>query len=165
MRCRDGWSCSFQNTKKECSPLLPTLKLPMALPHTKSAMALTLHEGFFSAGVFSDIYFTDLYDAFIESNKKEDPAERMWSIRSVVSVVVYMQVSVCSNHGKSILYGDNKGKDLSSCFYSDPKSFTSDFLGGSRIVMQRHCGLWMQDNPCHILLHFRIGQLPCAIFM
>ena len=43
------------------------------------------HEWFFN--VFSDFYGTDLYDAFIESNKKEDPAERMWSIRSVVSVL------------------------------------------------------------------------------
>ena len=31
----------------------------------------------------------DLYDAFIESNKKEDASERMWSIRSVVSNHVY----------------------------------------------------------------------------
>lgn len=46
--------------------------------------------------LFSDFYFTDLYDAFIESNKKEDAAERMWSIRSVVSVFMCMQV--CSNH-------------------------------------------------------------------
>lgn len=67
--------------------------------------------------VFAHFYFTDLYDAFIESNKKEDAAERMWSIRSVVSVFVCMQV--CSYRWKSVLYRDNKGNDLSSCFYSD----------------------------------------------
>lgn len=41
-------------------------------------------------GLFFFFFHTDLYDGFIEANKKEDATERMWAIRSMVSIV-YMQ--------------------------------------------------------------------------
>lgn len=66
------------------------LKLFMVLFYIKFVMVLMFYEGFFLVGVFFDIYFIDLYDVFIELNKKEDLVERMWLIRFVVSVVVYM---------------------------------------------------------------------------
>lgn len=46
--------------------------------------------------VIVNIFFilpcTDLYDGFIEANKKEDPVERMWAIRSMVSFVYSMMM-------------------------------------------------------------------------
>ena len=98
MRFGDGWSCSFSKIqRKGAAPPLPPLRAaqreicPWHCPilHVYLRLALTLLEWLLFS-VFSDIYVTDLYDAFIESNKKEDPAERMWSIRSVVSVFVCM---------------------------------------------------------------------------
>ena len=83
--------------------------------------------------MFSVFYLTDLYDAFIESNKKEDVAERMWSIRSVVSVFVWMQVSVCSNRGRIFLLAFNLGR------YFHPKSYSSDFQESLRIVVPGYC--------------------------
>ena len=80
LRSKDGWLFFFSKIQGKweqchCAPAAP-------LNHP---LTWKLDEW-----LFCDFYFSDLYDAFIESNKKEDAAERMWSIRSVVSVFVCM---------------------------------------------------------------------------
>lgn len=93
--------------------------------------------------MFSELNFTDLYDAFIESNKKEDVAERMWSIRSVVSVFVWVQVSGAATTENLYCMGTTRGRICLLAFilirYFHPKSYSSDFQEGSRIVIRGHC--------------------------